>query len=61
MNLSRHRLGSRIRPLVFFRNNFFIAYCIDMELGTPLRASIWHRLMQKKNQNRPDFFIGQIL
>ena len=38
MALTRHRLGGRIQPPPprFFRNNFFIYYCIDMKLGTPL-------------------------
>ena len=42
-------------PLGFFRNNFFIYYCIDMKPGTPLRASIWRRLVQRKS-NRPEMF-----
>ena len=46
--LTRHRLGGGSDPTPpprFFWNNFFIYYCIDMKLGTPLRASIWRRLV----------------
>ena len=46
--LTHNRLGVGFDPPRFFRNNFFIAYCIDMELGIPLRASIWRLLVQKK-------------
>ena len=55
--LTRHRLGGgrggggRIRPPRFFQNNLFIYYCVDMKLGTPLRASIWHRLVQRKSKS----------
>ena len=46
--------GGRIRPPRFFRN-FFIYYCIDMKLGTPLRASIWRRLVQRKSKSAGNF------
>ena len=58
--LTRHRLGGgRIRPPPpqFFYNNFFIYYCIDMKLGTPLRASIWRRLVQRKSKSAGNFLL----
>ena len=49
-------------PFRFFRNNFFIAYCIDMKLGIPLRASISRLLLQKIEIGRIFFLdIGRIL
>ena len=44
-------------PPRFFRNNFFIYYCIDMKLGTPLRASIWRRLVQRKSKSAWHFLL----
>ena len=44
-------------PPRFFRNNFFIYYCIDMKLGTPLRASIWRRLVQRKSKSAGNFLL----
>ena len=60
--LTRHRLrgGGRIRPPPpprFFWNNFFIYYCIDMKLGTPLRASIWRRVVQIKSKSAGNFLL----
>ena len=44
-------------PPRFFWNNFFIYYCIDMKLGTPLRASIWRRLVQRKSKSAGNFLL----
>ena len=44
-------------PPRFFRNNFFIYYCIDMKLGTPLRASLWRRLVQRKSKSTGIFLL----
>ena len=50
--------GGRIRPPPrFFWNNFFFYYCIDMKLGTPLRASIWRRLVKRKSKSAEIFLL----
>ena len=49
--------GSDPTPPRFFWNNFFIFYCIDMKLGTPLRASIWRRLVQRKSKSAGNFLL----
>ena len=58
--LTRHRLGrgggSDPTPLGFSQNNF-IYYRIDMKLGTPLRASIWRRLVQRKTKSAGIFLL----
>ena len=53
----RGGVGSDPPPPRFFRNNFFIYYCIDMKLGTPLRASIWRRLVQRKSKSTGNFLL----
>ena len=59
--LTRHRLGGGVGsdppPPRFFRNNFFIYYCIDMKLGTPLWASIWRRIVQRKSKSAVNFLL----
>ena len=48
--------GGRIRPPRFFRNNFFIYYCINMEQLAHLSGHKFGVVSCKENQNRPNIF-----
>ena len=55
-------VGSDPPPLGFSGITSSFYYCIDMKLGTALRASIWRRLVQRKSKSAGNFFaIDRIL